>query len=130
MAAITPVASTGTGGVDVTRGVYTGEIAAGEDLITDGVQSSTRNNYVLEIYYFADVDDDDTWTSNIAGIQGVALQIDEGRTVVDGFCAILETAASGLIRFKASDVSDNAGKGWLWVLIDPSVARRGGIPTR
>ena len=129
MAAITPVASNGAGGVDLQRGLFTGTIAVGDDLLTDGTAVNTRTNFVLEVRYFADVDDDDTWASGILGIQGVAVQIDEGRTVVDAFTANLETA-NGLIRFKATDTSDNAGKGWLWILIDPAVARQSGTPVR
>ncbi len=128
MAAITPVASDGAGGVDVYRGLYTGEISSSESMLVEGVRVNTRPNFILEIVHFAaGVNTGDTWTSNIAGIQAVAYQQNIGSA--ENVAAILTTQASGLITFITDDDAPG-NEGWLWLLIDPSVARRPGTPTR
>jgi hypothetical protein len=65
----------------------------------------------LEVYYFDDVDDTDTWTSGIPNIAAVAWQADQD--TVDDVGARLITQATGVVRFDASS-ADN--QGWLWVL--------------
>ena len=125
MAAITPVASDGTGGVDATRGLYTGVIIAADDLLSDGTIVNLRNNYTMEVFRFS-VDDDDTWASGIIGIKAVAWQGDEGQDADNPVSASLDTI-NGSVRFNAKN---STSLGWLWVLIDPSLGRRSGIPTR
>ncbi len=128
MAAKTPNVAVGdTGFVDLLRGLFTGVTTVGQDLVTDGVKVQSRLNYTQELYYFADIDDADTWASGIPGIQACFWQTDEGATVADAVSAHL-SALDGTITFKAA--SGGNGKGWLLLLIDPITGRRGGYPGR
>lgn len=130
MTARTPVSSTEAGYVDPLRGLYTGVITAGQDVLTNGTKSNLRNNYITEIYYFdasESVVDNDTWASGISGIKAVFTQCDEGQSTADAVSAHLDTAA-GLIRFKVEQAETPSF--WLLLFIDPSVGRRSGYPGR
>jgi hypothetical protein len=64
----------------------------------------------LRIFYFSDIDDTDTWTSEIDNIHAVAWQGD--RPDNDMQAAGLTTADGGVVTF---DGASNKN-GWLWVL--------------
>ena len=122
MAAKTPTAASGTSGVDIQRGLYTGVIIAANDLVSDGTKVNVRQNYILEVYFFSDIDDDDTWASGILGIKACAWQADEGQDADEPVSAQLDTI-NGSVRFNAKTTNST---GWLWLLIDPALGRRGG----
>jgi len=112
MAAKTPVTTTTTAGYVVPAlGVYGGVNAVNAALITNGTHTANRLGLKMGIYYFSDVDDTDTWTSNIPNIVAVAWQADQANT--DKVGASLTTAATGVITFDCENANSN---GWLWVL--------------
>lgn len=119
MAAKTPVTTRSTAGyVDPGLGVYGGVATGTNNLVSDVDEHLVnRNGLKLSIFYFGpsasanDIDDGDTWTSNIPGIKAVAWQ---GADIADDcVAATLTTAATGVITFAAENANS---EGWLWVL--------------
>lgn len=70
-----------------------------------------QQGMALEVYYFADVDDTDTWASGIQNIRAVAWQADQADT--DKVGATITAQATGTITFDAENANST---GWLWVL--------------
>lgn len=110
MAAKTPVTQ-GTAGYPGANGVFGGVNPISTALITVGALHASVDGMKFRRYYFADIDDTDTWTSNIQGIVAVAWQADQ--VDADIVAATLTTAATGVITFDAQNANSN---GWLWVL--------------
>jgi hypothetical protein len=119
MAAKTPVMTRSTAGhVEPGLGVYGGVCAVTDNILSDTAEHlANRNGLKLSIFYFGpsasanDIDNGDTWTSNIQGIKAVAWQ---GADAADDCCAAtLTTAATGVITFQAENANS---EGWLWVL--------------
>jgi len=112
MAAKTPLTTTSTAGYVVpSQGIYGGVNAANAAMTTNGTHHASRQDLRLSIFYFTDIDDTDTWTSNIPGIVAVAWQANQADT--DKVGATLTTAATGVITFDAQNANS---AGWLWVL--------------
>lgn len=112
MAAITPAATAATTGFCPQRSVFAGEVATGTERTTGGtIQSHTGS--VLEVYFFDDVDNNDTWTSGIPNIQAVAWQPSNGDD--DWVAATVTTQATGVVTF-GTDNAASTNAGWLWVL--------------
>ena len=112
MAPKTPVIDrTPAGFVVPGKGVYGGVNAINGALLTNGKHHADRNGFQLDIFHFADIDDTDTWTSNIEGIIAVAWQADQ--VDADIVVATLTTADTGVITF---DAQNTDSVGWLWVL--------------
>lgn len=109
MAAKTPVAVGGSGYVPPFN-AFTGVNAVAAALITNGTIQG-HGGFKLEVYAFADIDDTDTWTSNIQNIAAVAWQADQADT--DKVGASVTTQATGVVTF---DVENANSTGWLWVL--------------
>lgn len=113
MAAKTPVAAGTAGYVDKVRGVYTGVRAAAEAILTVGSVSNTRNRYRQMVFYFADIDDGDTWASGIQNIKAVWWM---GDTANGDACNAALTNADGTITFETVATSDV--NGWVLLMID------------
>ena len=112
MAAKTPTMTRSTAGfTEPGKSLYTGVNAVDADLITNGTHVADRNGFKLDVFYFSDIDDADTWASGIKSIQAVAWQADQADT--DKVAATLTAAATGTITFDAENANSN---GWLWVL--------------
>ena len=113
MAAKTPVSAGTAGYVDQIRGVYTGVLGSSETFIADGTLSNNRLRYRSLIFYFADIDDGDTWAS---GIQNIAAVFWQGG--VEGTSAVNATLsnADGTITFFTNSVSNLTG--FVLLLID------------
>jgi hypothetical protein len=113
LAAKTPVAAGTAGYVSKTRGVYTGVRAVGEAILTVGTISNTRNRYRQLVFYFADIDDGDTWAS---GIQNIKACWWMGDTTNGDACNAALTNADGTITFETVSTSDV--NGWVLLMID------------
>lgn len=111
MAAVTP-ATVGTTGFLPTSNVFAGPVAAASERTTAGTVQSHKGSQ-LEVFYFADVDNNDTWTSNIPNIQAVAWQPSNGDD--DWVAATVTTQATGVVTF-GTDNAASGNSGWLWVL--------------
>ncbi len=112
MSAITPVTDTTTAGYVIPNlGVYGGEAATSESILTEGKRFHNRNNMKLRIYYFSSIGDGDTWTSGIKGIIACAFQADNDLNWQ--IVASPTVAATGVVTFQTNGA---ARKGWLWVL--------------
>ena len=112
MAAKTPVADNTTSGfTEPGKSVYGGVNAVAASLITNGTHHADRSGLKLRVFYFSDIDDTDTWTSNIDNIVAVAWQADQADT--DKVGASVTTALTGVITFDAENANS---VGWLWVL--------------
>ena len=109
MPAKTPVAR-GTSGFPA-EGVYAGTVAAASARLTNATFFPNRNGMLLDIFYFADIDDTDTWSSGIPNIAAVAWQPDTATGDLIG--ATVTTQATGVVTFSATNANSN---GWLWVL--------------
>lgn len=113
MPAKTPVLAGTVGYVDKVRGIYTGVRPLATDaLLTVGSIDNNRLRFRQLLYYFADLDDLDTWASGILGIKGLFWS---GDTLTDQANAALSNA-DGTVTF-STPVAGNAN-GWLLVLID------------
>ncbi|GAG32180.1 unnamed protein product [marine sediment metagenome] len=113
MPAKTPVMDNTTAGytVPMIPSVRGGVNAVNADLITNGTHKANGNDLKWQNYYFSDIDDTDTWTSNIPNIFAVAWQGDQVDT--DRVAATVTTAATGIVTFGAENANS---KGWLWVM--------------
>jgi len=115
----TPVIdNTIAGFVDPGKGVYGGVNTSTANLLTGTDEHhANRLGLKMSIFYFGpsagafDIDDEDTWTSNIPGIVAVAWQGADPDD--DAVVPFLSTAATGVITFQSE--SDHS-EGWLWVL--------------
>lgn len=111
MAAKTPAASAATSGfVEPNHGLYGGVNAVDAALITNGTHQANRSGLRHRAFYFADIDNTDTWTSGLTTIVAVAWQPDQADTDLVG--ATLTTAATGVVTFAATNANSN---GWLHV---------------
>jgi hypothetical protein len=120
MAAKTPEVYPTAGAVDITRGLYTIQGASTVVTLTTGTLQDNRLKYIQEIYYFANIDDGDTWASGITGIMACFWQGDD--VDVDAACA--SASAAGSVTFETAAASDI--NGWLLLFIDPIVSGRSG----
>lgn len=109
MAERTP-ASVGDTGYCPTRSVFTGLVAGGAAVSTNG-KIQPHLGMALDVYYFPDVDDGDTWDSGITTIECIAWQGDD-LTGDNGAAGV--TTRAGLVTF--STPAAGGQKGWLWVL--------------
>ena len=107
MAAKTPVSAGTAGYVDQVRGVYTGARGSAESILSVGTISNNRLRFRQLIFFFSDIDDGDTWTSGIPGIQAVFWSGDTEAT--DAVNAVLTTAATGEITFETTSTSNLSG---------------------
>jgi len=123
MAAKTPAAFPTTGAVDITREMYAIQGASTVVTLTSGSKID-RTRLIEEIYYFADIDDADTWASGITGIQACFWQPDD----VDVDACGASATAAGLITFDTAGGADV--NGWLLLKIDPTTSGRGGLQQR
>lgn len=106
MAAVTPLTPT----AEEIRTVQTGVVAITETHFAAGV-AEPMQGMLLEVYFFANVGNDDTWASGIPHIRAVAWQGNQPDTHRGAACLTDQTA--GTITFQMQ----NAGSaGYLWVL--------------
>ena len=111
MAAKTPVTTKTTSGyVEPAAGIFGGVNPITTTLLLVGKSYAQRADLKEGIYFFSDIDDGDTWTSNIPGIVAVAWQADQADDDLIG--ATLTTAATGVITFQGETTN---ATGWLWV---------------
>lgn len=102
----------------------------GGNIAVTGVNSTTATKYddtgfVLRRFYFADVDDADTWASGYNGlIRGLAWQADDidDDNEVAAYVATAAHQANGTVTFAVAAAA-TAKAGWLWVLLDPSLGQ-------
>ena len=123
----TQAASTVNGYVDPIRGLYTGKVTAGQNILDDGVYVRDRANYTTEIIFITAIADNETLQLGIPGIKAVFFAVDEGQSTADACNAHID-ADSGLIRFKVE--ASATASGWLLLFIDPSVSHRAGFSGR
>jgi hypothetical protein len=70
-----------------------------------------HSGFTLEVYYFNDVSDTNTYTFNIPNIHAVAWQPDQADADI---CAVtLTNVATGEVTW---DCQNASSQGWLWVL--------------
>jgi len=120
MAAKTPETFPTTGAVDLLRGLWTIQGASTVVTLTTGTYVDNRLGYIQEIYYFANIDDGDTWASGITGIKACFWQGDD--VDVDAACA--SASAAGAVTFETAAASDI--NGWLLLFIDPIISGKSG----
>lgn len=108
MPAKTPVIA-GTSGYPG-KGTYVGVVPVASARLSTGTHQADASGDVLQKFYFANIDNADTWTSNIPNIKAVAWQPDTANSDLVG-CS-LTTQATGVITFTTG--ADDK-KGWLWV---------------
>jgi len=122
LAARTPTARGTAGYVQPKLGVFgVGSTASTStnNLLTDvNNPRSNRNGLHLSIIHFADVDNAETWTSEIKGAVACAWQ-GEDATDDDGAVFITVAAAGGRSRSGSVfqfQMENSTSAGWLWVL--------------
>lgn len=118
MAAKTPTARGTTGYVG--NGVYGGVATTTNNLLSDvATHFPDRSGFALSIFHFSDIDNLDTWTSEIKNAFACAWQAEDG---ADDCCSVAITsyttaqsrARGGAVFTFQAENSDSAG--WLWVL--------------
>lgn len=117
MAAKTPVAVGTNGFVRPEREAYGGIITSTQGLLANGSKINL-DLYSRQSFYFADIDNTDTWASGISGIVAIYVKSDD----VDGTVApAVFWDAAGACTFASS------GNNWAGELLvfsqDPSYAR-------
>jgi hypothetical protein len=100
------------GYVDPDRGVYGGVNTSTADLLT-GVNQHYDNVQGMRFsrWFFSDIDDTDSWTSNLPGVVAVAWQGADPDD--DAVVPFLEEPVAGKITFQAENANS---VGWLWVI--------------
>ena len=113
MAAKTPVTdTTASGYVDPERGYFGGVVAAADNLRTGTNENRLdRLGLKFSIFFFDNIDDADTWTSNTPNIRAVAFQPADAND--DDVRAHLTIQATGVVTFQTGG---NDREGWLWVI--------------
>ncbi len=120
-------ATTVNGYVDPLRGIYTGIVTAGQNILDDATKVQDRLNFTSEIIFVTAIQDNETLALGIPGIVAVFFAVDEGQTTADPTSAHLDDAA-GTIRFKVEGSATSSG--WLLIFIDPVIGRNRGYPGR
>jgi hypothetical protein len=111
--------SSATTGYVPSTSLYVGAVASGTLLTTAGAADPPTANvrghegYRTETFHFTDVNNGDTWTSNIPNIRQVFWCGDDDTD--DWVCPRLTTQATGVVRF-GTDNAASANAGWLLVL--------------
>lgn len=110
MAARTPVTQ-GTAGFCPPESFFGTFVSATSDVISTTANIHKFDGLRFSCHYFADVDDDDTWTSNIPNIIGCFTCGDVHDD--DHLTAAVTTQATGVITF---GVETEASSGWVLLI--------------